>query len=50
LRLETARLVSARRVDEVVRWYDEIGVVVHASTELVPVIVQSAVSSLNSGS
>ncbi|MCI2422494.1 hypothetical protein MOQ72_34210 [Saccharopolyspora sp. K220] len=38
----TARLVSARLVDDVVRWYDEVGVVLHASPRLLPAIATLA--------
>ncbi|MEV4093809.1 hypothetical protein [Streptosporangium saharense] len=37
-----AHLVSARLVDDTVRWYDEPGVVVHAPASLLPSIVQIA--------
>jgi hypothetical protein len=38
----TARLVSARLVDDVVRWYDEFGVAVHTDEQLRPVITDLA--------
>lgn len=38
----TARLVSARLVEGEVRWYDEVGAVVQASADLVPVLERIA--------
>ncbi|WP_157876769.1 hypothetical protein [Streptomyces graminilatus] len=40
----TARLVSARLVDQTVRWYEETGVVVHAEVRLSAAIEAGAVS------
>lgn len=38
----TAQLVSARRINDSVRWYDEIGVIIHAPDHLLPTITNLA--------
>ncbi|MEU8132318.1 hypothetical protein [Streptodolium elevatio] len=37
-----ARIVSARRIGDSVRWYDEAGVVVHARTGMLPLVAAAA--------